>query len=173
MLKKIIIFSIICYVIFNLLGSNCIGEYETYKYSEEDLNPVESNIQFDGEQDLMLNDIHLENELKDSYEMIFAQKYEDFQLIPLGTKINKIVVDEGNVLVDFSREILNYGGNTWEDAMINQLLGVAFAFEQVNSVTFTIDNNTENFVEGSVIYRYTRINWNERNYLYNEGSTED
>lgn len=110
------------------------------------------------------NDMAIENNIEQAFEELLQEDQGEFLLIPERTRINEVLVLDGNLYLDFSEEILNYGGNQWEYELTNKLLTRAFLNDAINSVTITINKQTKNFVEGTIINRYTRENWNERNY---------
>ncbi|MBC7958899.1 MAG: GerMN domain-containing protein [Vallitaleaceae bacterium] len=83
-------------------------------------------------------------------------------LIPSGTHLNRALVLDGHLLLDFSQQLLNYGGTSWEEALVDELLSTAFSVDGVQWVTIRIDGECQNLVEGTTINRYTRENWNER-----------
>lgn len=110
------------------------------------------------------NDMAIENDIQQAFEQLLQEEQGEFLLIPEGTRINEVLVLDGDMFLDFSEEILNYGGNQWEYELTNKLLAIAFLNDAICNVTITINKQTKNFVEGTIINRYTRENWNERNY---------
>lgn len=92
---------------------------------------------------------------------------EDITFIPEKAVVNMVIFFSGELYVDFSKELLNYGGTMWEEGMVNQILSVIFQFQEVEKVTFYIDGKRENLVEGTVINGYTRSEWKERK-IFNE-----
>lgn len=112
----------------------------------------------------LCNETPIENQMSEAFNQLLLPSNEVFQLIPEGTHLNKVIVVDGDLLLDFSEELLEYGGTLWEDELIHLLLSTAFSNESIKSVTITINEQTENFVEGTTINGYTRENWNERKY---------
>lgn len=110
----------------------------------------------------------IEDRIKEAFVLLLQQQEEGFRIIHEGTCLNKAIFLEGDLFLDFSEEILQYGGNEWEKELVNQLLQTAFSNVGVESVTITIDEQTKEFVEGTVINLYTRENWNERNLKNDE-----
>lgn len=101
----------------------------------------------------------LEDEIQASLNDLILDEKEDFKLIPEGTKILRILVIEDEVLIDFSKEICNYGGNYWEEELIGEILDKAFSFKEIKSVTIRIESKITHFVEGTSVDRYTREKW--------------
>ncbi|PKM50919.1 MAG: hypothetical protein CVV02_09385 [Firmicutes bacterium HGW-Firmicutes-7] len=99
--------------------------------------------------------------IKEVYEILMET--QNFYVIPEGSILNKVVVLEDEVFLDFSKELLNYGGNRWEEELVKILLDTAFSFENINYVTVAIDGEIKNLVEGTIINRYTRENWMKGN----------
>lgn len=109
-----------------------------------------------------------EKMIEDTLELLIANNNNKLTFIPNNVNINMVILIEGELYIDFSKEILNYGGNTWEESLVNQILAVLFQFEDIYSITFLIDGKKENLVEGTIINSYTRIKWKERNVINEE-----
>lgn len=75
---------------------------------------------------------------------------EDTKLLWVKSKKN------GQIIVNFSSEIKNYGGSHYEEHMLKQLLSTVFEVEEVSEVTFLIDERLDCFTEGSIIYKYSK-----------------
>lgn len=97
------------------------------------------------------------------FEIMMTMTYNDnqIQLVPDDTRITSIGLSEGHLEVYFSPEICNYGGGTYEYYMINQLLALGFGLDNVEAITFGIEDN-KMFVEGTVIENYTKEAFTER-----------
>jgi hypothetical protein len=104
--------------------------------------------------------------IKNSLTSLFNVNDGEFNVFPDGTKVNDVLYYDGEVVIDFSQEILNYGGMMWEDEIINQILSTVFLNLEIEEVTLTIDKNLYYFVEGTEINGYTREKWSERKAQY-------
>lgn len=77
-------------------------------------------------------------------EGFYSQLPQDVNLI--GSEI------KGNVLrLDFSKEIMNIGGNAREDGVIKQILYTARQLKGITKVKISVDGNIENLPEGTDI----------------------
>lgn len=111
------------------------------------------------EEKVEVSEIVMQQNMNDAYKILMSRNEQDLYLIPEGSRLNKVIVLNDEVLLDFSEELLEYGGTLWEEELIKQLLDTAFSFEEIQYVTITIDGEIKNFVEGTTINRYTRENW--------------
>ena len=70
-----------------------------------------------------------------------------------GTKINGLTIDKGVATVDFSKELLDYGGGSaFESMMLNSLLATLTQFAEINSVQILVSGNKLDYLpEGSVV----------------------
>jgi spore germination protein GerM len=110
----------------------------------------------------------LEKVIRQSLEKLINNEKGRLSLIPEETVIKMVIYFEGELFIDFSRDILNYGGTTWEKGMVDQILSVVFQFDEVNKVSFYIEGELENLVEGTIIKGYTRNEWKERKCINEE-----
>ncbi len=82
--------------------------------------------------------------------------------IPKNVKVSFILMMHGYLELEFSEEILNYGGTMCEAGMLNQILATLFSIEEVEKITLYIQGHDNIFVEGAVVNEYTRDEWQER-----------
>lgn len=96
-------------------------------------------------------------------------------LIPEKTKILQTAYQKGMLGLNFSKEILGCGGNTWEYNMVNQILYTGFSLPEVQMITIYIDGQNIPFTEGTEIIEYTRETWQKErmNLLCSELTKED
>ncbi|PKM94062.1 MAG: hypothetical protein CVU84_11380 [Firmicutes bacterium HGW-Firmicutes-1] len=107
-------------------------------------------------------EIEMQQSINAAYQLLMLGNKQEDCFIPEGSKLNKVIVLDGELLLDFSEELLNYGGNMWEEQLVALILDTAFSFEKIQYVTVTINGEVKNFVEGTTINRYTREKWIER-----------
>lgn len=138
------------------------AEVDLYYYEEHD-NKVELT-----KYKANISKSSYEKMIKDTLELLIANNSNKHTFIPNDVNVNMVILMEGELFIDFSKEILNYGGNTWEEGLVNQILAVLFQFEDISCITFLIDGKKENLVEGTIINSYTRIKWKERNVINGE-----
>lgn len=80
-------------------------------------------------------------------------------LIPDGTDLNKVIVIDHSLLLDFSPEFLNYGGSDYENELVYHLLSIGFDFTTIEDISIDINGENILLVEGTRINRYTREKW--------------
>lgn len=76
--------------------------------------------------------------------------------IPEGSHILNITFKDGHLILNFNKNIKNYGGTFFELHFITQILENCFQFKNVFEVSFFIENHLQDLPEGSTIYKYTR-----------------
>lgn len=121
-----------------------IGEDKIVEYSKQELD-----------------DRHMEVLVWNTLQTLFQNKNDNPTLIPKNVKINNMLLINGELEVELSKEILNYGGSMWEQGLIDEILTTIFCIDEIKQVTLTIEDRSV-FVEGSEINGYTRNEWNER-----------
>lgn len=77
--------------------------------------------------------------------------------IPKGLQLLNVYFDSGELILNFSKEAKNYGGTFFELKFITQILANCFQFQEVESVTFLIEDILQELPEGSTIYKCTGI----------------
>lgn len=118
-------------------------------------NKVE-NIKKDDEH---ISEYELQEMICETIESLSCSSQGDRCIFPEGTKLNKVIVIDRSLLLDFSEHLLNYGGTERERLLIKTILDIAFSFDEINDVTIAIDGEVENLVEGSIVNGYTRGKW--------------
>lgn len=109
----------------------------------------------------LINTSKIEQYYLEEFSQVINQSKDEFKLIPEGTSINRLIVIDQTLMVDFSEGILCYGGSAWEEAIVNKLLDIAFSRDEIDTVVVLINGKVENFVEGTLINGYTRKKWEE------------
>jgi len=116
--------------------------------------------QVEEERKQWMEDAKIEANIREEFNCLIEN--EKINLLPKGTKVEYVIFISNNLYINFSKEILNYGGTMWEEEMINNILEIAFEDEEVETVTIAIEGEIKNFVEGTIINMYTRDKWLER-----------
>lgn len=135
---------------------NSLNAYVYYHHEENDNCTLIGKL-------IETENLSLEGRIQEIFEKLLDNEDDEMTLIPEGTILNKVIVIDYNLLLDFSKEFLGYGGTMWEEGLIDQVLLTAFQYEEINSVTIAIDGEIKNLVEGTLINGYTRKKWEERN----------
>jgi spore germination protein GerM len=103
-----------------------------------------------------------QKEVKELFETIFRDlSKEEESLIPKDTKLLDFKLEKGNLLLNFSKEIKNYGGNLTEQWMVYRILSAGFSIPKVESITVFIEGKKDYFPEGTIIDAYQREDWME------------
>ncbi len=76
--------------------------------------------------------------------------------VPKGTKLLSIKKEEDNLLVNFSEEIKNYGGSSWEQDLIKQLVLTGLQVDGVENVTLLINGKLDTLAEGTTVDKFER-----------------
>lgn len=113
-------------------------------------------------------DSNIEENIKYTLTYLFENRNDKYTFIPEGVNVSNILYINGSLYVEVSSDMLNYGGNMRESAIVNQLLCTVFSFDEVNDFTFEVEGDREFLVEGTIINGYTRDKWKERMKLDNE-----
>lgn len=95
-------------------------------------------------------------------ECLFNNEEKFYSFIPEGVTITNILYINGELDVEVSEDILNYGGTAREISMVDQILATVFSYDEVNTFTLYIEEEREYLVEGMSINKYTRDKWKER-----------
>lgn len=74
-------------------------------------------------------------------------------------KLNKVLLIDHELVLFFSKELLNYEGTQKEQEMINRILEIAFTNNQVEQVTITITGDKINQNQGILINGYSKEEW--------------
>lgn len=77
--------------------------------------------------------------------------------IPLGSELMDVKIINGYAELNFSNEILDYGGNYYEIRLINQILETTLNFPDINYVTFLIDGKLVPLNEGTTVFTINKI----------------
>jgi spore germination protein GerM len=113
-------------------------------------------------------DNNIEENIKYTLTYLFDNINDRYTFIPESVKVSNILYINGSLYVEVSSDMLNYGGNMRESAIVDQLLCTVFSFDEINDFTLEIEGEREFLVEGTIINGYTRDKWNERMKLDNE-----
>jgi hypothetical protein len=71
-----------------------------------------------------------------------------------GVKLRGIKLDDETLVLNVSREIMNYGGNANEQALINYLLEAASNVKGINCLTLLVEGELVPLPEGRVVEEY-------------------
>lgn len=91
--------------------------------------------------------------------------------IPEDTKILDLNLINKDLYINFNENILNYGGGSYyETNLIRLILHICFQFNNIDTVTFLIENKFMLLPESSLVYKYTRqdleiLDYNQSWYL--------
>ena len=121
---------------------------------------------------------YLENNIEEQLsfdEYIFLKKFTDEEKItlllktyiynpnkriiymPKDAKILNVNLINNDLYINFNENILDYGGGSYyETNLIRLILHICFQFEDVNTVTFLIEDKFRLLPESSLVYKYTR-----------------
>jgi spore germination protein GerM len=74
-------------------------------------------------------------------------------------KLLSSIIDRntGELVLDISSGINDYGGNYYEAILINQILKTAFAIDEVKSVTLLIEGKQSELSEGRIISKESKL----------------
>lgn len=81
----------------------------------------------------------------------------DRNYVPLGTKILDVRINKNYAELNFSRDLLRYGGIFYEDRLINQIIKTALEFPDINFATILVEGELINLNEGTEIFAYNHI----------------
>ncbi len=77
--------------------------------------------------------------------------------MPEDTKILNVNLINNDLYINFNENILDYGGGSYyETNLIRLILHICFQFEDINTVTFLIEDKFRLLPESSLVYKYTR-----------------
>ncbi|TCK90496.1 sporulation and spore germination protein [Natranaerovirga hydrolytica] len=104
----------------------------------------------------------LEEQVNMTCNELFNNPYSHITLIPNGTEVVSVSIEEGHLELVVTNDIMNYGGNAREWSMVNQILATVFSIKEVERLTIYIEETGYLFPEGTSIKAYTRAEWEER-----------
>lgn len=136
-----------CFTITSDANSNCNNYRVYYLDTTAEENLIFKEYDFNGEFTLDTKiSLILEDFLND----------DDIIYIPDGTKIINTYLIMNDLIINFSSDIKNYGGTHYEINLLRQILYNVFQYDDIENVTFIVEDKFEILPEGSVVYRYTR-----------------
>ncbi|NLL70675.1 MAG: GerMN domain-containing protein [Epulopiscium sp.] len=93
----------------------------------------------------------------------WSEEGDRYSCIPQGTYIIDVSLEEGDCIINLSKEILQYGGTYFEKMLSEQLLSTIFAFPQVQKMTLLIEGNHRPLTEGTELCNLERRHWEGQN----------
>ncbi|MCX7843696.1 MAG: GerMN domain-containing protein [Clostridia bacterium] len=92
-------------------------------------------------------------------ELLARQQTGDklFSALPAGTKLLGSSISGKTIILDFSGEIRNYGGNAAEDSIVKQLLYSMRQISGIESVRLKIEGKSDYLTEGTDISKDLKI----------------
>lgn len=89
------------------------------------------------------------------FDNLFNNTEKDkINFVPEGTKILDIIIKDDILVLNVTNEIRNYGGTSYETAMIKQLAINALNFKGVKRLTLMFNGNYGALPEGKFIFEY-------------------
>jgi hypothetical protein len=86
--------------------------------------------------------------------------FEDFfaaaaYCVPEGVRVLSVEIDEDCLILDVSGDILRYGGNAYERALVAQCVRTALALPGVEYFTLLVEGELQPLTEGRTVEKYT------------------
>lgn len=134
-------------IISLLFTTKVFGETHSYSYYDEDDILNEEYINFEGE---------YEEEFK-LWFLIYQLIESEKNYIPENTKLLGIKINKKYAELNFSKEILNYGGTSYEVRLINQIVDTSINFPNINYVTILVDGELVFLPEGTQVFTMNKI----------------
>lgn len=147
-----------CNQLFLKMTSSQLYHNEAY-HTSKDANINNDTLHEDIKEIEKISEYELQEIISGTIETLLIYNQTDKKLLPDGTKLNKVIVIDKSLLLDFSEELLDYGGTQREKELVNQLLDIAFGFKEINKISIAINGEVKNLVEGTLINGYTREKW--------------
>ncbi len=114
------------------------------------------------EENFSVVNINFEDNLNEAQkaELIFTEMLnnEKVTFVPENTKLLSTYFKNGHLILNLSPEIMNYGGNYYEECLIKQFTKTALDIPGVNALTLLIDGKLTYLPEGTIVYRYINEN---------------
>ena len=117
-------------------------------------NTFEEQIAFD--EYIILGNFEDEYKIKLILDTYFYNSKKNINYIPKGAKVLDIKIINNSLVINFNKNIENYGGNSYETNFIRQILHTCFQFENIENVTFLIEGKIKFLPEGNLVFMYTR-----------------
>ncbi|TCT12154.1 hypothetical protein EDC18_11460 [Natranaerovirga pectinivora] len=150
--------------LFNILNQDSQtsrNEFFVYFYEEYITVNEEINYRLYPVQISLGDELTVESKVRILCDNLFNNEDEYISLIPGTPEIIYLDYKDQHLELTVTNDIMNYGGNSWEWDLVNQLLSTLFSVDEINRVTINIYGEAY-FREGTVINQYTREQWNER-----------
>ena len=74
--------------------------------------------------------------------------------VPTGVEVLGAVIESGILVLDVSANILHFGGNANEHALVMQILKNAASLPGINSITLLTEGRLGHLPEGRIVYRH-------------------
>ena len=103
------------------------------------------------------NEIIMADNIPAQYQawVVFSEMFRQSELVPRDVDVLGVqfIPHDGTLIIDLSREVLNYGGTYFEYHFTNLLLKNASTIPQTRYFTVLIEGRAIQFPEGVKIYR--------------------
>ena len=173
MKRILIIFIVICivmlsiFIVYNLITKKDREEINEIipeeEITDEQMRQTIISLYFKSGQSLIPEArlIDVKDLLNNPYEKLLNMLIEGpknlnvEKTIPEGTKINKIVKDADNLLIDFSKEFIenHTGGEKEEKLTIDSIVKTLTELTEINSIKILIDGQeNKSFKDGEIIF---------------------
>ena len=148
-MKKIYAIFISFIYIFNTTKTAKAEDFYNIYYLENTFN---ENLTF--KEYVFLKNLTQEKKIKLLLDTYFCDK--NINYTPKDTKIINIKLIDKNLVINFNDNIEKYGGNHYEVNLIRQILHTCFQFEDIETITFLIENKLKLLPEGTLVFMYTK-----------------
>ena len=82
-------------------------------------------------------DVSVVDKVNKLFALLIQLKYNENQmtLFPDDAQFKGAIFREGVLEIEFSKELLNYGGTAWEEGLVKQIIYTVFSLDEIEELT--------------------------------------